>query len=37
MENYEEKNINLIIKNDHTSTSVFKLEYLEQNMNDNFE
>ena len=37
MENDEQKNINLIIKNDHTSTSIFKLEYLEQNVNDNFE
>ena len=37
MENDEEKNINLIIKNDLTSTCIFKLEYLEQNVNDNFE
>ena len=37
MENDEEKNINLIIKNDHTSTSVFKLEYIEQNVNNNIE
>ena len=37
MENDEEKNINLIIKNDLTSTSVFKLEYIEQNVNDIFE
>ena len=37
MENDEEKNINLIIKNDHTSTSVFKLEYIEQNMIGNLE
>ncbi len=36
MENDKEKNINLIINNDLPSTSVFKLDYIEQNVNDNF-
>ena len=37
MENDEPKNINLIITNNHTSTSVFNFEYNDQNMNDNIE
>ena len=37
MENDDPKNINLIITNNHTSTSVFNFEYNDQNMNDNIE
>ena len=37
MENDEPKNTNLIIANNRTSTSVFNLEYIDQNLNDNIE
>ena len=37
MENDEPKNINLIISNNHTSASVFNLEYNDQNVNHNIE
>ena len=37
MENDEPKNINIIISNNHTSTSVFNLEYNNQNLNNNIE
>ena len=37
MENDEQKNTNLIIKDNNSSTSVFKLEYEDQNVNENIE
>ena len=37
MENDEQKNMNLNLANDDTSTNVFNLEYFEQNVDDNIE
>jgi len=37
MENDEPKNINLLIANNHTSINVFKLQYEDQNVNNNIE
>jgi len=37
MENDEPKNVNLLIENNYTSINVFKLQYKDQNVNNNIE
>ena len=37
MENDKQKNVNLIIQNNHTSFNVFQLKYKDQNEDENIE